>query len=156
MIKVTYIGYNENKEKMELVCIGELLKETEKQIRVKQPLEIECVINKSKIISREDNYILKEVEVVEEPFDYKVVANDYNDYVELCENIRESESSALQNFFDIGCYLNEINDRKLYLLEDYLDIYEFALNKFGYKNSSVNNFINVLNKIIQLNFTHQL
>ena len=32
MIKVTFEGYNEKREKMQLVKIGDLVKETEKQI----------------------------------------------------------------------------------------------------------------------------
>ena len=47
MIKVTFEGYNEKKEKMQLVKIGNLEKETEKQIVIKEPLGASCTINKS-------------------------------------------------------------------------------------------------------------
>ena len=65
MIKVTFEGYNEKKEKMQLVKIGNLEKETEKQIVIKEPLGASCTINKSKIIERIDDYVLPEVELVE-------------------------------------------------------------------------------------------
>ena len=65
MIKVTFEGYNEKREKMQLVKIGELVKETEKQIVVQEPLGSTCTINKSKIIERIDDYVFPEAELVE-------------------------------------------------------------------------------------------
>ena len=149
MIKVTFEGYNEKREKMQLVKIGELVKETEKQIVVNEPLGATCTINKSKIIERIDDYVLPEnevVEVVDEPINMKVLLPHVKDYYRYIEKIQRCEESILESFFDIGRYLNIISNDKLYELENYKDIYEFAEDKFNYKKTSVVNMISVYEK----------
>lgn len=149
MIKVTFEGYNEKREKMQLVKIGDLVKETEKQIVVQEPLGSTCTINKSKIIERIDDYVLPEaevVEVVEEDIEFKELLPMVKDYYRYIEGIQRCEESILESFFDIGRYLNLINENHLYKLENYKDIYEFAEDKFKYKKTSVVNMIAVYTK----------
>lgn len=149
MIKVTFEGYNEKREKMQLVKIGELVKETEKQIVVQVPLGSTCTINKSKIIERIDDYVLPEaevVEVVDEPINMKELLPHVQNYYKYIDRIQSCEESILESFFDIGRYLNIIANDKLYELENYKDIYEFAEDKFKYKKTSVVNMIAVYTK----------
>ena len=149
MIKVTFEGYNEKREKMQLVKIGELVKETEKQIVVQVPLGSTCTINKSKIIERIDDYVLPEaevVEVVEEDIEFKDLFPMVKDYYDYIEQIQKCEESIVESYFEIGRYLNIIDNDKLYQFEGYKDIYEFAEVKFNYKKTSVVNMISVYNK----------
>ena len=149
MIKVTFEGYNEKREKMQLVKIGDLVKETEKQIVVQEPLGSTCTINKSKIIERIDDYVLPEaelVEVVDEPINMKELLPHVQNYYKYIDKIQRCEESILESFFDIGRYLQLINENSLYKLENYKDIYEFAEDKFKYKKTSVVNMIAVYTK----------
>lgn len=149
MIKVTFEGYNEKREKMQLVKIGDLVKETEKQIVVQAPLGSTCTINKSKIIERIDDYVLPEaevVEVVDEPINMKELLPHVQNYYKYIDKIQRCEESILESFFDIGRYLQLINVNSLYKLENYKDIYEFAEDKFKYKKTSVVNMIAVYTK----------
>lgn len=149
MIKVIFEGYNASKEKMQLVKIGELVKETEKQIVVQEPLGSTCTINKSKIIERIDDYVLSEaelVEVVDEPINMMELLPHVQNYYKYIDRIQSCEESILESFFEIGRYLNLINVNHLYELENYKDIYEFAEDKFKYKKTSVVNMIAVYTK----------
>ena len=47
------------------------------------------------------------------------------------------------NFFNLGKYLNEVKVNKLFEIDNYKDIYEFAEDKFGIKSTSTKNFINI-------------
>ncbi len=47
------------------------------------------------------------------------------------------------NFFNLGKYLNEVSEDKLYLVSNYKDIYDLGKQEFGFEKTSIKNFISV-------------
>lgn len=72
----------------------------------------------------------------------------YETYKRDIESIIEVSEDAVDNFLNLGRLFKKINQEQTYKLEDYKDIYEFAEDKFGYKSTSVKNFINVFEKYV--------
>lgn len=72
--------------------------------------------------------------------------NDLNSYKSAIEDIIDYSNDAVESFLHIGRLFLYVKLNELYKLEDYVDIYDFALDKFGYKKTSVKNFINVFEK----------
>ncbi len=70
----------------------------------------------------------------------------YKIYKDLQEDIYRYSSDAVENFLNIGRCLKNVKENELYKLEEYESIYDFALEKFGYKSTSVKNFINCFEK----------
>lgn len=82
-----------------------------------------------------------EVEVVE-----KEVMNDLlnlKNYQSYIDSINGSISTVANSFVRIGRDLTLIKKDKLYAIDGYKDIYEFAKAKFDFGNTSTKNFINV-------------
>ena len=67
-------------------------------------------------------------------------------YKSVIEDIKEYSQEAVLNFLQIGRLFKRVKEEKLYEIEDYSSVYEFALNKFGYRETSVKNFIAVFDK----------
>lgn len=67
-------------------------------------------------------------------------------YKTVIEDIKEYSQEAVLNFLQIGRLFKRVKEEKLYEIEDYSSVYEFALNKFGYRETSVKNFIAVFDK----------
>lgn len=64
-------------------------------------------------------------------------------YKDLIDEIVEESETILESYFSIGRNLNQIKEEKLYELENYGDVYELALDKFKFKETSVKNMISV-------------
>ena len=64
-------------------------------------------------------------------------------YKDLIDEIVEDSETILESYFSIGRNLNQIKEEKLYELENYGDVYELALDKFKFKETSVKNMISV-------------
>lgn len=77
--------------------------------------------------------------------------NDLKYYKNAIEGIIEYSNNAVEKFLHIGRLFLYIKLNEFYKLEDYVDIYEFAFDKFGYKKTSVKNFINVFEKYSNYN-----
>ena len=67
-------------------------------------------------------------------------------YKTVIKDIKEYSQEAVLNFLQIGRLFKRVKEEKLYEIEDYSSVYEFALNKFGYRETSVKNFIAVFDK----------
>lgn len=76
----------------------------------------------------------------------EITLETYKKYKKDIESIIDISKSAVNKFLDLGRLFKKINQEETYKLEDYNDIYEFAFDKFGYKSTSVKNFINVFEK----------
>lgn len=63
--------------------------------------------------------------------------------LELTNKIKGALYQVANNFVYIGFLLAECNDYQTYKEWGYNSIYEYALDQFNFKKSSVNNFINV-------------
>lgn len=63
--------------------------------------------------------------------------------LELTNKIKGALYQVAHNFVYIGFLLAECNDYQTYKEWGYNSIYEYALDQFNFKKSSVNNFINV-------------
>jgi len=138
-MKVKYEGYNDNREKAVLEVEGELVKETDKQLKIKHGTT-EVTINKSKIISRDDV-------VLSVPKENNVVTLDnYSVFSNLCQQIVNGSKNVLEGFLRIGRSFKIIEEKKLYLLDGYSNFYEFCEKKFNYKETSVKNMIAVYKK----------
>lgn len=72
--------------------------------------------------------------------------SSFKTYKSVIEDIKEYSQEAVLNFLQIGRLFKRVKEEKLYEIEDYSSVYEFALNKFGYKETSVKNFIAVFEK----------
>lgn len=70
----------------------------------------------------------------------------FRTYKTVIEDIKEYSQEAVLNFLQIGRLFKRVKEEKLYEIEDYSSVYDFALNKFGYKETSVKNFIAVFEK----------
>ncbi len=86
-----------------------------------------------------------EVEVVEKKEFMKDLLNLKN-YQSCIDSISDSITSVAESFVSIGRDLSMIKKDKLYTIDGYKDIYEFAKAKFGFGNTSTKNFINVYTK----------
>lgn len=75
-----------------------------------------------------------------------ITLQNYDEYKDIVKEIIEVSEAAISNFLNLGRLFKKVKERKLYLLEEYNSVYEFAEDKFGYKETSVKNFINVFNK----------
>lgn len=67
-------------------------------------------------------------------------------YKNIIEKIFDYSKDALLNFMHLGQLLKRVKEYKLYEIEEFQSVYDFALNKFGYKETSVKNFIAVFEK----------
>lgn len=85
------------------------------------------------------------VEVVEKKEFMKDLLNLKN-YQSCIDSISDSITSVAESFVSIGRDLSMIKKDKLYTIDGYKDIYEFAKAKFGFGNTSTKNFINVYTK----------
>lgn len=72
--------------------------------------------------------------------------SNFKTYTNVIKDIKEYSQRALLNFLQIGRLFKLVKEEKLYEIEDYSSVYEFALNKFGYRETSVKNFIAVFDK----------
>ncbi len=72
--------------------------------------------------------------------------SSFKTYKSVIEDIKEYSQEAVLNFLQIGRLFKRVKEEKLYEIEDYSSVYEFALNKFGYRETSVKNFIAVFEK----------
>lgn len=137
--KVIFTGYNDKKEKVEKEVIGEVIKESEKQIVIKDNTGTSYSINLSKIIK------IDEVDLIETE---NTVLNldGYSQFLKLCNEIVSGSNDVLKGFLRIGRSFKIIEEKKLYLLDGYNDFYEFCENKFKYKETSVKNMIAVYKK----------
>lgn len=72
--------------------------------------------------------------------------SSFETYKSVIEDIKEYSQEAVLNFLQIGRLFKRVKEEKLYEIEDYSSVYEFALNKFGYRETSVKNFIAVFEK----------
>lgn len=72
--------------------------------------------------------------------------SSFKTYKSVIEDIKEYSQEAVLNFLQIGRLFKRVKEEKLYEIEDYSSVYEFALNKFGYRETSVKNFIAVFDK----------
>lgn len=72
--------------------------------------------------------------------------SSFKTYKSVIEDIKEYSQEAVLNFLQIGRLFKRVKEEKLYEIEDYSSVYEFALNKFGYRETSVKNFISVFEK----------
>lgn len=72
--------------------------------------------------------------------------SSFKTYKSVIEDIKEYSQEAVLNFLQIGRLFKRVKEEKLYEIEDYSSVYEFALNKFGYRETSVKNFISVFDK----------
>lgn len=72
--------------------------------------------------------------------------SNFKTYTTVIEDIKEYSQEAVLNFLQIGRLFKRVKEEKLYEIEDYSSVYEFALNKFGYRETSVKNFIAVFDK----------
>ncbi len=72
--------------------------------------------------------------------------SNFRTYKTIIEDIKEYSQEAVLNFLQIGRLFKRVKEEKLYEIEDYSSVYEFALNKFGYRETSVKNFIAVFDK----------
>ena len=72
--------------------------------------------------------------------------SSFETYKSVIEDIKEYSQEAVLNFLQIGRLFKRVKEEKLYEIEDYSSVYEFALNKFGYRETSVKNFIAVFDK----------
>lgn len=72
--------------------------------------------------------------------------SNFKTYKTVIEDIKKYSQEAVLNFLQIGRLFKRVKEEKLYEIEDYSSVYEFALNKFGYRETSVKNFIAVFDK----------
>lgn len=86
----------------------------------------------------------------------QVLSDNRSKSVTPCEELTNKIKGALydiaNSFVYIGFLLAECNDYKTYLDWGYNSIYDYAFAEFGFKKSSVNNFINVC-KVFSSNFS---
>lgn len=75
-----------------------------------------------------------------------ITLKNYDEYKDIIDEIIKVSESAISNFLNLGRLFKKVKVNNLYLLEEYKDVYEFAFDKFGYKETSVKNFINVFEK----------
>lgn len=91
----------------------------------------------------------------------KLVSSDVKEYKAIQKQIEEERALNLQNcslfikgrvsrlartFLEIGYSLWECREKEFYKAGGYSDIFDYALKEFGFKRSSVYNFINVCEK----------
>lgn len=76
----------------------------------------------------------------------EITLKSYKTYKKDINSIIEVSKSTVNKFLDLGRLFKKINLEETYKLENYKDIYDFAFDKFGYKQTSVKNFINVFEK----------
>lgn len=74
--------------------------------------------------------------------------SSFKTYKSVIEDIKEYSQEAVLNFLQIGRLFKRVKEEKLYEIEDYSSVYEFALNKFGYRETSVKNFIAVFENML--------
>lgn len=72
--------------------------------------------------------------------------SSFETYKSVIEDIKEYSQEAVLNFLQIGRLFKRVKEEKLYEIEEFQSVYDFALNKFGYKETSVKNFIAVFEK----------
>lgn len=72
--------------------------------------------------------------------------SSFKTYKSVIEDIKEYSQEAVLNFLQIGRLFKRVKEEKLYEIEEFQSVYDFALNKFGYKETSVKNFIAVFEK----------
>ena len=72
--------------------------------------------------------------------------SSFKTYKSVIEDIKEYSQEAVLNFLQIGRLFKRVKEEKIYEIEDYSSVYEFALNKFGYRETSVKNFISIFDK----------
>ena len=75
-----------------------------------------------------------------------ITLKKYEEYKDIIEEIIDVSERTIFNFLNLGRLFKKVKLNKLYLLEEYTSVYEFAEDKFGYKETSVKNFINVFDK----------
>lgn len=91
----------------------------------------------------------------------KLVSVDVKEYKKIQKEIEESRATSLQNcsiiikacvsrlartFLEIGYNLWLCRENEFYKAAGYTDVFDYALKEFGFKRSSVYNFINVCEK----------
>lgn len=72
--------------------------------------------------------------------------SSFETYKSVIEDIKEYSQEAVLNFLQIGRLFKRVKEEKLYEIEEFQSVYDFALNKFGYRETSVKNFISVFEK----------
>ena len=76
----------------------------------------------------------------------EITLETVKNYKNIIEKIFDYSKDALLNFMHLGQLLKRVKEYKLYEIEEFQSVYDFALNKFGYKETSVKNFIAVFEK----------
>lgn len=71
---------------------------------------------------------------------------NYNIYLSLVKKIEKLSTETVHNFLEIGRCLKNVKENELYKCENYESVYEFGKDKFGYKETSIKNFINCFEK----------
>lgn len=76
----------------------------------------------------------------------EITLETVKNYKNIIKKIFDYSKDALLNFMHLGQLLKRVKEYKLYEIEEFQSVYDFALNKFGYKETSVKNFIAVFEK----------
>lgn len=68
------------------------------------------------------------------------------EYRNLTSTIQHKINDIFSNYLIVGTKLNEINDKKLYELEEYQSIQEYANQKFGLSTTTIHNVMAIASK----------
>lgn len=68
------------------------------------------------------------------------------DYENFKEELKRKLDETSENFIVIGYILKQVRDRRLYLQENYSDIYGFGLGAYGLSKATVSRFMNINTK----------
>lgn len=74
-------------------------------------------------------------------------------YYDLTSRIKSNVESIFDDYIKIGNYLKEIHDDKLYELEYYESIYDYASDKFDLPKTTVHNVMSISNRFTDENGT---
>ena len=94
------------------------------------------------MVNKVKNETVDAVEIVESE-DLKNTLINLDKYRDCIKAIDNAISSVADNFVRIGRELFLVKRDKLYVIDGYKDVYEFAKVKFGFGVTSTKNFINV-------------
>lgn len=90
---------------------------------------------------------MNEIMTQQEFFDLKLKSDHY---AAFSNKINESLKSTTKNFVEIGYYLSQVRDEKLYEIEGYSDIYDYSNKVFGISKTTTSNFIGIFEKFGQV------
>lgn len=81
-----------------------------------------------------------EIMTVEE---FTILSKNVQRFNELTNKINTALNDASSKFLEVGATLYRVRQEKLYEIEEYEDIYEYASDKFGLKRTTTSNFMNM-------------